>query len=325
MKRTISILLTILLLLTSCGKTSINKPTGAENVNKTEEPQNTETEAETESEFLDSLPERDFGGATYQILAAVEQWENKHHAEELNGEQLTDSIYKRDKRTEERFNVDMVSEVVNGYSAGMSTVTTKLKGSIQAEDGAYDLFVGNSVYVSSNVVAGLYQNLIPMEYLTLDSPWYYTNCNAAMTINNQMYTCAGYYGISTIAGTNGIIFNKQMCTNLGMDYPYQTVLEGKWTYDRMLEMANKASQDADGNGKMDGNDIYGFLSTNYETIRFLTYGLGYKATENDSDGIPYLLGATERNVNVADMLTDLMNDTRLLYCAETDPENDASV
>jgi len=313
MKRTITVILTMLLLLSSCGGGAVEEITAVET-----DVQGAVTE-ETETELSDNLPDRDFGGTTYQILAAVEQWQNKHWAEELTGDQLNDSIYTRDREIEERFNVDLVSEVVNGYSAGMSVVNDKLKGTIQAGDGVYDLSIANVVYASNNIVSGLFCDQMEMEYLDFDAPWYYTDCNTNMTINNTLYASAGYYGINTIGANSGVMFNKQMFDDLGLEYPYQMALDGEWTYDAMLEMAMMAPSDLNGDGVMNNEDRFGFLSTNYETIRFIAYGMGYTASKNDENGIPQLTGASELNVNVTEKLKALMGDKTVFYMADTDP------
>ena len=83
------------------------------------------------------------------------------------------------------------------------------------------------------------------------------------------------------------LFNKEMMNDLGEEYPYQTVLDGKWTYDKMLALAEKAAMDLDGDGATTGADRFGLLSTEYESLQWLAYGMGYLITVPDADGIVY--------------------------------------
>jgi len=315
MKRNLTIILALLLLLSSCNNTNTEESTQNSGSNENEI---SETAA-PETELTDTLIDKDFGGATYTTLAAVEQWQNKIYADGLTGESFSDSIYERDREIEDRYKVKFTPEIVNGYSAGMSIVADKLKGTVMAGDGSYDLYIGSAVYASNVILQGVFQDQIAMGGMNFDAPWQYKNANDAMTINNKLYASAGHYHINTISDSVGVLFNKQLFDGIGIEYPYQTVLDGNWTYDTMLEMAEQAPKDMNGDGNTDNQDRFGILSTNHETVRFMAYGMGYLATEKDSDGIPQLLGTSELNVNITDKLTALMGNTNVYYMAQTDP------
>ena len=97
MKKTLRLIALFLLVsqvLVSCGE--------GEKPDTTDADTSTDDESTTavETSILDSLPERDYGGAEYTILAACEEVITKICSEEITGERLSDVIYKRNKDIE---------------------------------------------------------------------------------------------------------------------------------------------------------------------------------------------------------------------------------
>lgn len=315
MKRVTLWILVMLLLLNSCGGQTISE------TQKEVDTQENATEVQ-ETELQDALPERDYGGARYVILSASEQWKETYTSEESTGDVLNDAVYARNIEVEERFNVVLQYEVENGYSAGMSTVTSKLRGSVQAGDAVYDLMTANCAYTASHVTGGLLQNMTKMEYLDLDAPWYFAETNNNLIVNDKLYIVAGAFGLNTLNQLGSVMFNKELMDDLGEEYPYQTVLDGNWTYDTMLSLATKASLDLNGDGAWDENDRYGILSTEGEAIQWLGFGMGYRIIQPDENGVPSFVGATENTVDVMDTLSMLMQDKSVYYACTIDPADE---
>ena len=313
MKRTMTLVLALLLLLASCGGGTETETT-AETAVQTEA-------AAVETELTDNLPERDYGGADYVILAAAEQWQNTYAAEESTGDVLNDAVFHRNTAVEERFGVGLQYEVVNGYTAGTAIVTDKLRGSVQAGDAVYDLMTASSAYTAPYITGGLLQNMTKMEYLDFDAPWYFHETNANLTVDGKLYIAAGSFGFNTIDQCGALFFNKELMVDLGEEYPYQTVLDGKWTYDKMLVLCEKAAMDLDGDGASTGADRFGLLSTQDESLQWLAYGMGYLITKPDAEGFPAFVGATEQSVDILDLLSLLKSNKTAYYsCAINPPD-----
>lgn len=314
MKRTMTLVLALLLLLASCGGSAAPETEMAETA--------AQTEAAVETELTDNLPERDYGGADYVILAAAEQWQNTYAAEESTGDVLNDAVFNRNAAVDERFGVDLQYEVVNGYTAGTSLVTDKLRGSVQAGDAVYDLLVASSAYTAPYITGGLLQNLTKMEYLNFDAPWYFKETNNNLTVDGKLYIAAGSFGFNTIDQCGALFFNKEMMDDLGEEHPYQTVLDGKWTYDKMLTLCEKAAMDLNGDGNFTGEDRYGILSTEYEALQWLAYGMGYLITTPDENNLPSLVGPTEATVKLLDHLANLKQNKSIYYQAKITPPDE---
>lgn len=316
MKRNMTLVLAMLLLLSSCNTNIAEEQQSESDVQST-------IEEGQETILKDSLPERDYNGAAYVILSASEQWQETYAAEENTGNALNDAVFARNATVAERFDVDLQYEIVNAYMARMETVTSKLRGSVQAGDAAYDLMTASSAYTASYIVDGLLQNMAKMEYLDLDAPWYFSETNQNLYVRDKLYIVAGAFGLNTLNQLGAVIFNKEMMDDLGEKYPYQTVLDGDWTYDAMLTLGTKASLDLNGDGTFDKEDRYGILSTRGEAIQWLGFGMGYRIIQPDEEGLPSFVGATESTIDTMDTLAALMQNTSVYYaCREIDPVNE---
>ena len=54
-----------------------------------------------------------------------------------------------------------------------------------------------------------------------------------------------------------IYFNKDIVTECGLENPYELVYNKEWTVDKFISMAEGATADLDGNGKITNNDRRG--------------------------------------------------------------------
>lgn len=158
----------ILLAAVSCGDQADDQ--GA--VSDTQPVSTAETEAPIQI-FSDSLPERDYNGENYTVLAAAEQWAKKYHAEEQTGDIIEDAVFTRNQAIEERFNVKLVYDFVDGYTAGKETVQQRLYNAVMAGDATYDLFAGDSYYIAGQIMDGIFANLAEMEYLDFSRPYWF--------------------------------------------------------------------------------------------------------------------------------------------------------
>jgi len=103
-----------------------------------------------------------------------------------------------------------------------------------------------------------------------------------------------------------MIFNKDLMAKLGMDLPYQSVKDGKWTFDKLYEMTKGVEVDVNGDGKMEYQDDRFSLITFNDTLHaFLVAGGGTFAQKN-SDDIPYMCFAEPKNLAVMEKAMDLL-------------------
>ena len=279
----------------------------------TEKTSGTIAEETTEEEEKFKLPEYNFDGYNFNILAAAEQWANYYYVESESGDVVDDAVYNRNRAAEELYNVAINYHVLNGYMAGMPAVATALRGAVNSGAGEFDLAIINVAYISGRILEGLFVDINTVDTINLDNPWWFDKINKEITVANKLYTISGSYSLMSITNAWCMYFNKLLINDYDLDNPYMLVDSGKWTFDKMLEMGNEVCMDLNGDGKHDGEDRYGLISGGGETFYALRYGMGTTITNFDSDGYPVLDGASEKMVTVFDKLKALYDDKEYFY------------
>ena len=298
MKKQISTILCLSLLaaaLASCGSEGTEQPL-------TEE----QTTVPAVTEETIPLTEADYAGTDIKILTAAEQWQDFYIADET-GDAINDAVFERNRSVEERYNVNLDYQVLNGYMAGMESVRAALTGSVMAGSAEYDLMVGGISYITPYVMENLFKDLYTLDQLHLDQPWWFQHVNNEIDIGGHLYLGAGYYGMLAMANAIVTFFNKQVAEDYHLDDLYTLVDNGTWTFDKMMEIAQTVSADLNGDGKYDSNDRFGVMST-ADYLIDLVPSMGYSYTERTTDGKIILREPTEQLINIVDNIATLAKD-----------------
>ena len=295
MKRKLSLILCLLTLaqLAACGGEGGTPETSADT-----------TPAETAPPYADNLGDIRFDGKTFTFYLCTGYGD--YYVEEESGEVLNDAIYNRNRKVEERLGITLnyVNGDVGGDGTSQGVETQTIRSLIQAGD------TENHVYVHSqhsgmpamiNEKYFIDWNTIPNLDLTQD--YWYQNCIRDINYGNKIYAMTGVYNLGTLTSANCLYFNKRLMTELGHDYPYQAVLDMKWTNDKFVAMIKDATQDLNGDGKIEfDKDQTGFHGWSYEQNPAYFMGLGGDICTKDKDNMPVLQIDTERNVNIVDTI-----------------------
>ena len=253
------------------------------------------TPEETTSKWLDSLPDKDMNGTEINILTAAEQWSYFYDTED-DGDIVNDSVYARNKTVEERFNCKLNYRIYNGYMGGMSDVKSALTGSVMGGTKDFDLMVGSVSYVYPLIADNLFSDLKSCDQLSFDSQWWFNKINDEFEINGRLFLGASAYGILNTAWSVVTYFNKNVAEDFEIEDLYKLVLDGKWTFDKMNELAQKVTHDANGDNVIDDQDVVGIASTD-DYIPWLSTSMGYKFTYKEDGKIKLNGLCSEFSVN----------------------------
>ena len=262
------------------------------------------TPEETTSKWLDSLPDKDMNGTEINILTAAEQWSYFYDAED-DGDIVNDSVYARNKTVEERFNCKLNYRIYNGYMGGMSDVKSALTGSVMGGTKDFDLMVGSVSYVYPLIADNLFSDLKSCDQLSFDSQWWFNKINDEFEINGRLFLGASAYGILNTAWSVVTYFNKNVVEDFEIEDLYKLVLDGKWTFDKMNELAQKVTHDANGDNVIDDQDVVGIASTD-DYIPWLSTSMGYKFTYKE-DGKIKLNGVNDKLTKINDYIIGLFD------------------
>lgn len=305
-KRTIStiILLSVLASSVSCGGTAdVEKDiTDTSDIVTSGEDVTTE---DPRYAIKEDLPEKDYGGYDFRVyMRNQEICTDEMFAEELTGDVVNDAVYDRNIKVQDRFNVKF------------SLITTKdglatdAMSSIYAGDDAYDLIVPHAQASFSYGNRGLALDWnTELPYVDLDKPWWDQNARDSFEINDKLYTMVGDISYMSLAVSDCMFFNKALFDKYNEEYPYQKVLDGKWTFDEFTRIAKLCSEDLNGDGELKPeDDLYGYATYDWVGPIQVLYSGGGRVIDKNKDGELELCYNTERNIQVYDWFFNLLKD-----------------
>ncbi len=269
--------------------------------------------AETEStRLMPDLPEADYGGYVFRVGHWEHTgWESRAchdiYAEAENGDTINDAVYTRNLVVFEKYNFSITLENVL-----FDELVTRVKNAVSAGDDVYDLAYLR-LYEQKNLVSGGYFidfNDIPN--IDLTKPWWDQGCVESLTVDGKLYLAASSINISDENATASILFNKKIAADNDLEDMYQLVRDGKWTMDKMREMYSDVSADVNGDGKMDGEDLWGFLGGT-DVAPCFYIGSGGTVVSRDKDGGLYDSMGSDKNFAIVGKVQEIMTDEKNFY------------
>ena len=253
-------------LSTSCTESQTQNPVGGD----TSDAQSVET---TPREVVYEFTKK-YDGAEINVLNSLDAYgmHSQIDREETTGEPLNDAMYGRCRKLEDALDIVFIE---NALDCGVVESTeTQL---LLAGDDTYDI-----MYVATEFNArklggeGLLYNLRDFDALQLDEDWWFKSSNDPATINGILYTAVGASNLMQLDSTGIIYFNEDMMTELGLEFPYQLVRDGKWTMDVFNEYI-KTGANLNGDSSFafseDGSCVYGLATHANNSLQHL-YGAG---------------------------------------------------
>lgn len=312
MKRTnrISSALTAMLLLaaslTACGDT-------AETPVETDGGTAAETAAVTEvTEAVpvyepDNLPEElDFGGTTAHIFGwNASSNDELFFVEEADGDIVNDAVYLRNRTVEERLNLSMTFTLSAGAFDDRGAWVTQVKKSTVAGDGANDIVAGYSMSGATLANSRLLLDLMELDYLNFEKPWWPDSLIKEATCGGKLYFCSGDISTNMIYYLYSVYFNKALAQNYDVENLYDLVRNGEWTLDKMIEICSELYSDLNGDGKKDPADQFGYTTHNVWSDSFF-FASGLRTTEIGTNGLP-VLSAEFGGEKTQDLLVKLID------------------
>ena len=299
----ISLLTALLLQLTACGSAGTSQTTS-------DDSSSTDETTTKETDYIDTLTEKTFDGETLQVIVQHQSSHPNVPPEEQNGERVDDALYNRDKTVEDKLGITIEYTVYEDRGK----LKTDLQNAISAGEAAYDVVI-TSMADGLNTLApeGYLIDLESMPSLSLDAAWWSNSCHNNLSFYGKQYITSGPISLDYYYAPCVIAFNQRLIDEHQIENPYDMVLDGKWTIDKFGEITKGVSQDLNGDGKMDNDDLYAFACDELTGQAFYI-GCGGTQTETGDNGDPVLTMNTARNTDILDRIISVVNkkDERLL-------------
>ena len=227
---------------------------------------------------------------TERMKAMLGEDEFALYAESFDGDEVAVEVYERNLTLEDEFKVELNFVDSLGHWGTRSDDKKFIETAVQSGTNDYDLVFGTNVAMATMMYSGLFHNLCDVDPINFDHTWWMPDTVETYGIGEHVYGAQGDFGHSYYSGLGLIAYNVTLGENFGVPSAhgdlYKTVYDGKWTLDKMLEIATAYSED-NGDGVMNiGDDVFGLVSVTVPSRLFL-FSQGHELiTLNDTaDGV----------------------------------------
>ncbi len=317
LKRITAVLIALLMLVPTLASCSDNTPAETkETTSQQETAQTAEStdasadESETEDERIKpNIPESaDFGGDDITFL----HWYNTAwtetvrqsrdiYAEGITGEAINDAVYNRNVKIEDAYKVKIALQLEQS-----TDIASMVGQQVTAGDSTYDVVYQILSAAPALIQKSYFHNLFNVPNIDLEKPWWDQNSISSLSTMGILPLVSTSINVNDKDATAALAFNKTIASNNQLEDLYTLVREGKWTYDKLTEMAEATYNDSNGDGTMTPDDVYGFLGGR-DVIDSLYHGSGSQfITKNENDEFVFTFG-TERDVDVISKGIDIVN------------------
>lgn len=233
-----------------------------------EKPQN-ETTSSNDSSDTSSVveegyvyPNVDLGGDKFTILNTAQTYGfySSLDFDEATGDSLDDTIYTRNRFLEDKFNFEF--NIIEEYE--LEAAATALQTSVLADDDTYDVAFIRDLYLLNAITEGYLTDLDGIPEIQLDEEWWdgAVTESARVGTSKKTFIASTDVSLADFEGTMVTFFNQDMFEKLNLELPYQLVLDGKWTFDKMVEYMKVGAN-------LNGDDSF----SPFEPSGAATYGL----------------------------------------------------
>jgi len=222
--------------------------------------------------------------------------------DDLDGTVLNDSIYERNRFLEETY----------GFSIDVTTASSmqqEIANLVSSGDNTYQVYGSNARTGVASAQMGYYRDLQSLENMDLTRSHWDHSLIDPLTVENRAFLATGDITVVPKEGVRVFYFNKDLIEDLHLESPYDLVLNGTWTLDKMFEMMQNGASDLNGDGIIDDNDRYAFQGSGDFPILFYL-GANEEFIGKDENDSMILMAENERSVNVMMHVAELLDQNK---------------
>lgn len=263
------------------------------------------TEAVTEG-LSDDLGSYDFGGDTFDMLTREYPLIHANlNATETDGDVLNDAIYERNRRLEQRFNFTFTEEYYS-FSNGTNDYPRNF---LMAGDTTYDLYTGRMINFFTYAAEGMIIPAAEIPGINPEKEYWNAQLYDDLQVAGKHRFVVGDFNLSAADFTHTLLFNKALVKEYQIEDLYETVLAGKWTFDKFAELSKMTVKDLDGNQIMDENDQWGYTSPSKQVSPGFWIAARADLITKDADGLlSYVAHENEKVISVFSRIFEMTWD-----------------
>ncbi len=274
-------------------------------------------------EYLDAIPD-DYNLEGLQVGVMY----GFHVEDQVIGEEedldiVYTTIYERNIKVETRLNCD-INFISTGGTA-WTDVSPILRQYITTMDDSFQIVISTNNSVIQDGIYNMFHNLNDSAYIDIGADWWYEDAIMECSIDYYYYRFLfGDISLSAMGNNGAIYYNKDLYSQYvdpgNPDGPYQEVLNGTWTFEKLALAVKNSFVDLGGE-----NNIYGYTLIRYaEPLHYFPVSCGIEFYERDPSGKPIVTVYSDKAVEFTNDLYDLLYNNEganLYYPNQIDAES----
>ena len=197
------------------------------------------------------------------------------------------------------------------------------KLALESQEDQYDLILRSPSWLQPMAMQGYFLNIRGLENVDLTKDCWNEYANTQLTMGGKLYYTTSKFLLHDKHRLGVAFYNKDLAETLKIPSLEDKVLDGTWVIDDLVEIAKIGSSDKDGVDGMSMNDQWGVsIESAAGGFSRLAFGIGFRISENGSDGYPKLIGATDQMVTSLDKVFELTADHNTCYIFTLRDTND---
>ncbi|MGI6167752.1 MAG: hypothetical protein ACOYIA_06435 [Eubacteriales bacterium] len=312
LKKVISAMLAVLILIPLIAACATGKE--ADETTTTTASSGTADATESKTQIAPALPDVKYTGYKFNVangfVNETKYTTNAIMSETLNAEPINDALYLRTTIVEEQFDIEIVDSDVN---------VDGVINSIAAGEDVYTIATINLSNIMRVVNLGYAVDFYTIDSIDLTNPWWDHNAEQKLSFAGRLYYTFSDMLITGLDNSRATYFNKTLLDQLQLENPYELVAAGKWTIEKMQQMAKVAVAELDGDGKITQLDRVGIANNATTFYEAMLTGCDAEIMKQGRDGIPYFTCFDEREffINVYQGLLDLFTADNCYLITDT--------
>jgi len=242
--------------------------------------------------WLGHIPQENMDGYEFRILSRKGMVDDQY-VEEETGDIINDAVFKRNETVKGYFNIDIVS-----IESSSNTADDAIS-SILAGDDQYDIMLPHSRTAFQYAIQDALVNFNDIKTIDTSKEWWSPDIIDSCNVNGHLYVLDGDISTHRLYYCFAMYFNKRIFDELGLEYPYQMVLDNNWTFDEFSKLVKKGSKDLNGDGLLkQEDDQLGYYTREWFGAIQVLYAGNQRIYAKDAAGIPRLTLNSPKTVQV---------------------------
>jgi hypothetical protein len=324
MKRTIAVLLALLMLLSSAtllfsckGDKDEGKDKGGSDVGEALEDDGS---IFYERSLVDDGVETvDYGGRVLRLAADTSQRVVIAPDEVNKGDLFKDAHAARTQKVEARFNAKL--EVI--YEANYVEMNSWLNKTILSGADEFDLLVGMVMGTGGVVKNNLFLNWYDIEHVDFSKPWWFETNSTELTYNGKNVIAVSHLNFNAVSGVYCLYYNKNLAAAWDLPNLYDLVFDGKWTFDKLAEIVKDIYTD-NGDDVRGTDDFYGYSIDGGTSMNAYLWAFDNSPAKKNPEGVPEIMQKNDKTAAIVEKFYDFCWNNNGVYYDANDTSGGGS-